>query len=50
MEEPTGAQSAPDLYTELGERLRFETLLTEISARLAWQYAWLGRRAGSTLP
>jgi hypothetical protein len=33
MEKPTRAQSEPDLYVELEERLRFETLLTEISAR-----------------
>jgi hypothetical protein len=33
MEKHTCAQSVPDLHTELEERLRFETLLTEISAR-----------------
>jgi formate hydrogenlyase transcriptional activator len=33
MENPTEVQSTPDLCAELEERLRFETLLTEILAR-----------------
>ena len=33
MEEPTWAQSEPDLCAELEERLRFETLLANLSAR-----------------
>ena len=33
MEKPTGPQSQPDRCADLEERLRFETLLTEISAR-----------------
>ncbi len=33
MGSPLGTQSEPDVYAELQERLRFETLLTEISAR-----------------
>ena len=33
MEKPTWSPSEPDFCAELEERLRFETLLTEISAR-----------------
>jgi hypothetical protein len=33
MEKPTGPQSQPDLCAELEERLRFETLIADLSLR-----------------